>query len=124
MSAANLRAALPWLAFVAGVASFGCAELPPILSTADAVGRGVAHVFGWCRDNHADPALLAQALESARAGDYAAGLEVLAKAIEALKAAGVTPPPETATILDLAREAAAARAIEQGMRALSAPKAP
>lgn len=99
----------------------GCSgtQLASTIQTADALGRGVAHVLGWCEQNGATPSDLIAAVEDARKGDYGEALRLAALMVEQAKQAGHEPPSETATVLALAQELEAARAVEQAARALA-----
>ena len=109
-----MRLVLP-LIFLAGCSA---SELASNIKTADAIGRGVAHVIGWAEQNGATPADVVAAVTKAKEGDYAEALRLAALMVAEAKRQGHEPPDETATMLALAQELQAARAVEQGMRAL------
>ncbi len=115
------------LLFLAALALLpGCSHLPEpstVLRDVDSVGRGVAHVLGWCESAGGDATRIAAAAEAARHGDYPTALEQAKAVVSELRAGGTVVPDETATLLELAEQVLAARAVEQGMRAVSTSKA-
>jgi hypothetical protein len=88
----------------------------PVLSTIDAVGKGVAHVLGWCEENGAD---VEAARKAAADRDYVKAIELAKLVVAGLREAGQPIPEDTEVLLRLAEGAAAAEAIQSGMRALS-----
>lgn len=91
------------------------------LTAVDAVGRGLAHALGYCADAGADRVKLDQAVTEAKRSNYAPAVVLARQMVAELEAAGKQTPEEVATTLDLLEEVIAARAVEQGMRALSKP---
>lgn len=108
-----------WLIGLATVGCVSASQLASTIATADTVGRGVANVLGWCEAHDANPQDVQKAVEAAKAGDYAEALRLARLMVDAAKASGATVPAETASILDLAQEVIAARAVEQAARALA-----
>lgn len=99
----------------------GCVALRsavPILSQADAIGRGVSHLLGWCEDNKVSPAAIAEAERELAAKNYAAAIAAFEPALtRAIQRGDVSEDVQAE--YQLARGMAAAYAVEQGMRALS-----
>lgn len=93
----------------------------PVLSTVDAIGMGVAQVAGWCEDRGVEPETVASAKRLADSKDYQGALALLADVVSKARAAGDPVPADVEVTLRLAEGAAAAYAVEQGMRAISAP---
>ena len=111
-----MRIIVPLVFVLAGCSG---AQIAAALKAADAVGRGIANVAGWCEENGAKPADVVATVESAKKGDYQQALDLAARMVSELKRSGVKVPDETATMLELAQQAYAAKALEQGLRALS-----
>ena len=90
----------------------------PVVSTVDAVGKGLASVMHWCDDAGADPraVLLAQeALERGHIHQAAAWSAIMLR--ELAKSEAV--PEDVVVTLRLVEGALAAQAVADGMRALS-----
>lgn len=121
----TLAVALLWFATIGG-GMLGCDAVRgvPVLSTADAVGRGLSHVLGWCKDAGADETTLARALEAYERKEHAEAVSLAVDMVKNLRAAGRDVPEETEVLLRLAQGALAAQAIDDGMSALSGEKPP
>lgn len=101
----------------------GCSVLKgvPALSALDAIGRGVAHVVGWCEDRGIQPATVETARQAIADRDYPTALDLATRLVAAARAKGDPIPEEVEVTLRLAEGALAAQAIQDGMRALSKP---
>jgi hypothetical protein len=107
--------------FILPTFMFACAALTsavPVLSQADAIGRGVAHVLGWCEDNKVSPDVIAKAAKELADKQYLAAISAVEPALTKAINRGEVPV-EVQTSYQLAKGLAAAYAVEQGMRALS-----
>lgn len=93
----------------------------PVLSTVDAVGRGLSHVLGWCEENGADESRLAKAERATENRDYLAAIALASEMVRDARKEGAAVPEDVEVTLRLAEGLMAAHAIEQGMRALSTP---
>lgn len=91
----------------------------PVLSTVDAVGRGVSNVLGWCEKAGADETTLARAHRAFEDRDYRAAVALASKMVTNLRESGAAVPEETEVMLRLAEGALAAQAIDAGMSAIS-----
>lgn len=111
------------LILLAALASLsGCAALKtgvPMLSQADAIGRGLAHVVGWCDDRGIQPSTVAMAKQAIDERDYALAFELATRIVTASRAAGDPIPEQVEVTLRLAEGALAAQAIQDAARALS-----
>lgn len=98
-----------------------CGSLPgvPALTALDAIGRGVAHVVGWCSDRGIEPATVDSARQAIADKDYAAALDLAVRLVTAARAKGDPIPEDVEVTLRLAEGALAAQAVQDGMRALS-----
>lgn len=129
---------LPWLMkkggmpVVGGLLIFLVALVPacsarlngvPVLSTIDAVGRGVSHVLGWCEERGIDPGTVQTAKQAVVDRDYGTALEIAKTLVQKSRAAGDPIPEQTEVLLRLAEGALAAQAVQDGMRALSSAPA-
>lgn len=106
------------LALGPGVAA--CSTLKdavPALTQADAVGRGVAHVLGWCDAQEPD-AVTAAKIAAAR-GDYAQALQIAEGIVTRSREAGVEVPESVEVTLRLAEGAVGAEAVQNAARALA-----
>ena len=93
----------------------------PVLSTIDAIGMGVSRVAGWCEDRGIEPETVASAKRLADTKDYTGALALLNDLVTKARAAGDPIPADVEMTLRLAEGAMAAEAVQEGMRALSAP---
>ena len=91
----------------------------PVLSTIDAVGRGVSQVLGWCEERGIDPVAVAAAKQAVVDRDYGTALELAKALVQKSRSAGDPIPEETEVVLRLTEGALAAQAVQEGMRALS-----
>lgn len=91
----------------------------PVLSTVDAIGRGVSKVLGWCDAAGADETTLARAVEAYEKRNYQDAVALAADMVRNLREAGADVPEDTELMLRLVEGAMAAQAIQDGMRALS-----
>lgn len=109
------------VSLVAALLLGGCnpAAFVPVLSTVDAVGRGLSRVLGWCDDHGVDAAKLAEAKKVAESKDYQQALVMAVELVSKARAAGEPVPEDIEVMLRLAEGAMAAQAIQDGMRALS-----
>lgn len=101
-----------WLIIAAPACSGG--SVPAILTAADAIDRGAAQVLGWCEANGASPTDVAQAAAAAEKGDMAGAFTILDRLVAERGA-----PQDVRDLLVLAEGAYAAKAVQDGMRALS-----
>lgn len=113
------------VAAVAFLCAVGCTPAEragvPVLSTIDAVGRGVSKVLGWCDDAGADEKTLARAIAAYEQKNYREAVVLAAEMVKNLRAAGAEVPEETELMLRLVEGAMAAQAIDDAMSALSGP---
>jgi hypothetical protein len=93
----------------------------PALTTLDAIGRGVSVVLQWCQARGIQPETIASAQKAIAEKDYPYALDLLGRVVTASRAAGDPIPESVEVTLRLAEGAVAAQAIQDGMRALSAP---
>lgn len=94
--------------------SLGCAELPsavPVLSTLDAVQKGVSKLLGWCEEHDVSIEDVLKAKKALDEGRYA---EAAALAAELVQKIGEDEdvPKEIALLAGLVRAAAVAQAAE------------
>jgi hypothetical protein len=99
----------------------GCSSLRgvPVLSTADAIGRGAAQVFGWCDERGISPEKVDAGRKAIADRDYAAAVALASELVAASRKAGDPIPEDVEVVLRLAEGAMAAQAVADGMRALS-----
>ncbi len=124
-SSTSSRAGLNTLLLGILVPCIACSSLAPgipVLSTVDAIGRGVAHVVGWCEERGVEPATVASAKQAVADRDYRLALDLISRAVTASRKAGDPIPEDVEVTLRLAEGALAAQAIQDGMRALSGAK--
>lgn len=85
----------------------------------DAIGRGVAHVAGWCDERGIEPETVRTVYKAIDEKDWRLALAETSRMVSAARARGDQVPEEVEVTLRLAEGAIAAQAIQDGMRAVS-----
>jgi hypothetical protein len=93
----------------------------PVLTTADALGRDLSKVLGWCDARGISPTTVQTARQALADKDYGTATVIVADIIAKARVAGDPIPEDVAVTVALAEGLLAAHAIEVGMRALSEP---
>jgi len=110
------------LALTLAAVALGCTPSQrsaiPVLSTVDAVGKGISKLLGWCEEHDVS---IEDVLKAKKALDEKNYVEAAALATELVEKIGKNEdvPEEIALLAGLVRGAAAAQAIGEGMRAIS-----
>lgn len=90
-----------------------------VLSAVDAIGRGVAHVAGWCDERGIEPETVRTVYKAIDERDWRLALTEATRLVSAARARGDQVPEDVEVTLRLAEGAVAAQAIQDGMRAVS-----
>lgn len=93
----------------------------PTLSQIDAIGSTVAQAIKWCEDHGADPDDVLAAFKAISDKDPGTAAVVVHRILGKLVDKGVPIPSEIVALVQTAEGAMAAQAVQDGMRALSAP---
>ena len=111
------------LALILAVVAVGCApgSMGPVLSTVEAVGKGVSKLLGWCEEHDVSIEDVLKAKKALEEKNY---VEAAAIAAELVQKIGENEdvPEEIAILAGLIRGAAAAQVIDESMSAISAPQ--
>ena len=93
----------------------------PTLSLIDALGSTIDQAAEWARDHGADEQLVLETLQAVSDKDPRRAVTIVRKLLEALAAKGEPIPPQVVALVQTTEYALAAEAIQDAMRALSAP---
>jgi hypothetical protein len=109
-----------WAPFVA----YSCtpaqrALMVPSMSKIDAIGIAVSHAVGWCEAHGADATAVSTARKALVDRDPGTAISVIRKMLEATAAAGEPVPPELVATVELAEGLLAAKALQEGMQAIT-----
>ncbi len=91
----------------------------PVISQIDAIGSTLAQAVGWCEDHGADRAAVDDARKAIQEKDLGAAIERIHVILQKSAESGEKIPVEVVALVETARGALAAQAIQDGMRALS-----
>jgi len=110
------------LALILAALTAGCGgPTSPLLSAADAVGRGTAKLLGWCEEHDVSIEDVLKAKKALDEGRYAEAATLAAALVEKI-GEHEDVPEEIALIAGLVRGAAAAQAIDEAMSGVSQPR--
>ena len=111
------------LVLLIALSALGCTgsnSAVPVLSTVDAIGKGVSKLLGWCEEHDVSIEDVLKAKKALDEGRYAEAATLAAKLVEAV-GEHEDVPDEIALLAGLVKAAAAAQAIDEGMSAISQP---
>lgn len=107
------------IALGCGALQAAARDASTVLTTADAIGRGLSQVVAWCRANGVDAQLVANAERAIADKDYHSAIVITESIVAKARVNSADIPEAMEVTLRLAEGAIASESIAAGMRALS-----